>query len=91
MSHNPSRQIPGREYVDKGRSKDNRLDPVMRDYIVAIFKQWKRNFRKCEYKGCDIPKGKYEIHHTKYEGATIYDLQIVCRKCNAAYENRRLA
>ena len=25
-----------------------------------------------------------EIHHTKYEGATLYDLQFVCRSCNLA-------
>lgn len=29
----------------------------------------------------------YEIHHTKYEGATYKDLQVVCRSCNRKEEN----
>lgn len=30
---------------------------------------------------------KCDIHHTKYEGATIYDLEFVCRRCNTAPRN----
>lgn len=31
-----------------------------------------------------------EIHHTKYEGATIYDLLFVCRSCNLSHVNKGL-
>jgi len=36
--------------------------------------------------GDDIEEGKYEIHHTKYDAATYYDLCIVCRSCNQVRE-----
>jgi hypothetical protein len=34
---------------------------------------------------------KCDIHHTKYEGATLYDLQYLCHPCNTKAENRGLA
>ena len=39
---------------------------------------------------CELCEGiamPYEIHHTKYEGATYYDLRVVCRSCNRIGEN----
>src|SRR5215204_4884884 len=35
------------------------------------------------------PTAEPNLHHTKYEGATYYDLRIVCTKCNNAPENCR--
>lgn len=32
-------------------------------------------------------KQMHDIHHTKYEGATIYDLAFLCRKCNTSPRN----
>jgi hypothetical protein len=32
--------------------------------------------------------GKMDIHHTKYEGATLYDLVFACRRCNTKAENK---
>lgn len=29
----------------------------------------------------------YEIHHTKYDNATYYDLLVVCRSCNRKKDN----
>jgi hypothetical protein len=34
--------------------------------------------------------GKMDIHHTKYDGATLYDLVFACRRCNTQTENRGL-
>lgn len=34
---------------------------------------------------------KCDIHHTKYEGATIYDLEFICRRCNTSRRNIGLA
>jgi len=55
--------------------------------IKAIFKNQGRDFNTCEqcYK-----KGKTILHHTKYEKATIRDLQLVCQKCNVKTENKFL-
>lgn len=33
---------------------------------------------------------KCDIHHTKYEGATLFDLMFVCRTCNLAPRNKGL-
>ena len=34
--------------------------------------------------------GRMDIHHTKYEGATLYDLIFACRSCNLQTENKGL-
>lgn len=65
-------------------------------YIIPILKSRGRKFNKCEECGKKLPKklsnGKrgFELHHTKYEGATINDLMIVCHGCNALTKNRGL-
>lgn len=46
-----------------------------------------RDFTKCELCGAAIPDGKFDLHHTKYEGAGYKDMLIVCKKCNHAPEN----
>lgn len=63
----------------------------LRDVVVAMMKREGRDFTHCEVGDHSIANGKYDIHHTKYKGATYYDLQIACRKCNTAQENRFLS
>ena len=70
-------------------SELNTLDNV-RPYIVAIFEGEGRDFTICELCGDFIDDGKFEFHHTKYEGATIRDLLIICRGCNHKSENLHL-
>lgn len=43
----------------------------------------------CEICGDSVPHG-CDLHHTKYEGATIFDLEYVCRSCNLARVNKGL-
>lgn len=62
-------------------SSDNALKN-MRLYVVALMEEQGRDFTVCEYCDDDITDGNYELHHTKYSGATYYDLMIVCRSCN---------
>lgn len=62
----------------------------LRWIILAMMKREGRDFTKCELCGDPIPKGKHQIHHTKYDGATYYDLRIVDAKCNMASQNRNL-
>lgn len=71
-------------------SKYNQLDNL-RPVILAMMKEEGRNLEQCEECTQPIPVNEYEIHHTKYEGATYYDLLIVCRKCNRAPHNVGLA
>lgn len=73
----------------KGKSTEYKLKEL-RDIIIALMKEQGRDFTTCEICNKPIPKGKFDIHHTKYEGATYYDLQIVCRLCNTAPLNRYL-
>lgn len=67
-------------------SKYNQLDNL-RPVIIAMMKEEGRDFEQCEQCLESIPVNKFDIHHTKYEGATYYDLQIVCRSCNLTGDN----
>jgi hypothetical protein len=51
-------------------------------------RQERRDFSRCELGGEKIEDGQYEIHQTKYQGATYYDLRIVCRSCNKEARER---
>jgi len=55
--------------------------------VIAMMENEGRDFSVCELCGTDIADGEFEIHHTKYEGATYYDLRISCRRCNRLPEN----
>jgi 5-methylcytosine-specific restriction endonuclease McrA len=67
-------------------SLDNQIQGL-RPYILALMEDEGRDFNTCEYCGKHIPDNHFEIHHTRYEGATYYDLMIVCRSCNKIPEN----
>ena len=69
----------------------HQLNPTMTGYVTALMERDGRDFTKCEYCSKAIPDGKHELHHTKYEGATYYDMMIVCRSCNRIPENKGLA
>jgi hypothetical protein len=69
-----------------GLSVENQLSHI-RPYVIAMMKAEGRDFGRCELGGEPIPPGKFDIHHTKYEGATYADLRIVCRSCNHRPEN----
>ena len=77
--------------MSKPNSVVHQLVPEMRHLIVSLMESLGRDFTTCEYLGCDIPEGKFELHHTKYDGATFYDLMIVCSPCNKRSENVGLA
>ena len=79
-----------RPRVTIGRSIEYGLSPVMRDIVLAMMIEEGRDFTVCEYKKHRM-KGGFEIHHTKYEGATYFDLMIVCGSCNQLAENLLLA
>jgi hypothetical protein len=66
------------------------LTPRMRPYVVEILERQGRDFTRCQQCGKDTA-GHPELHHTRYDGATIYDLEIVCRSCNRLAVNRGLA
>ena len=70
-------------------SKLNQVDNL-RPYILAMMRSEGRNFTVCEYCHKGIPDGLYELHHTKYNGATYKDIMIVCRSCNRIGINKGL-
>lgn len=75
----------------RGKSTEHRLAPgAFRDAVIFTLKQQGREFDKCEWCGEPFKDGKYQLHHTKYEGATIDDLMIVCQPCNLIPQNRFL-
>jgi AraC-like DNA-binding protein len=69
-----------------GNSADHALKQI-RHIVVGILQSQGRNFTRCEICGESIPEGKFDLHHTKYDGATLDDLQIVCRACNLSRIN----
>lgn len=61
-----------------------------RDAVVSCLERLGKDPFFCE--NCQEPQEKKcDIHHTKYEGATIYDLRYVCRSCNLSRVNKGLA
>jgi hypothetical protein len=58
--------------------------------ILAMMRREGRDFGHCELCGDPIPAGKHQIHHTRYDGATYYDLKIVDAKCNQAPASKNL-
>lgn len=76
-----------RKYVGKVSSDNPSIEyqiPVtMRPYIDFCMAQLGKDPYLCEI--CGEPQTKKcDVHHTKYEGATIYDLRYACRSCNCA-------
>lgn len=69
-----------------GLAKHNQIENL-RPYILFLMEQEARDFTECELCGREIAADEFEIHHTRYEGATYYDLRIVCRSCNRKEEN----
>jgi hypothetical protein len=75
--------------VTKPNSILYELSNMMRAYCTEILQRQGRDFARCEQ--CDGPtSGRPQLHHTRYVGATIHDLEIVCMGCNLASENRGL-
>lgn len=81
----PYRPVPN----GPARSADgaNSIGRHFRNLLANMMVRDGRNLEECEQCFSEIPEGKYQLHHTKYEGATYYDLQIVCQRCNLQTEN----
>lgn len=82
--------VNGHIRTGTGLSKDNQLGNL-RVIIIALMAEQGRDFNRCELCDIHIPKGRFDIHHTKYTGATYHDLRIVCRRCNTSPLNRYLS
>jgi hypothetical protein len=68
-----------------GKSVESQIDHL-RPYILALMQRDGRDFEWCEVGEHQIDNG-FVIHHTRYDGATYYDLGICCRSCNNMAEN----
>lgn len=65
------------------------IGPTFMPYVEYCLKQLGKDKYVCELCWDSVPKGCV-VHHTKYEGATIYDLMYICTSCNLARENKGL-
>lgn len=70
-----------------GKSVEHWIPRPLYNIIIAMMKRDGRNFAKCELCPAAIPAGEFELHHTKYEGTTYFDLRIACSSCNHKPEN----
>lgn len=60
-----------------------------REIVIMLLKKIGKDFKRCEQCNEEL-SGKFVLHHTKYDGATIYDLEVICQRCNTQPENRFL-
>ena len=64
-------------------------EPNFKNYLKTLLVKIGKDFNWCE--SCGVSTGgKSIIHHTKYDGATLYDLEVVCIGCNNLGANRGL-
>jgi hypothetical protein len=68
-----------------------RIDDVYRDefrqVVVAVMMERGNDPSVCHFCGAE---GKTQIHHLRYDGATVDDLRFVCQRCNLQPENKKL-
>lgn len=76
--------------TNPGKSHEYAIGPAFAPIVEECLRRIGKDKATCEMCGAK-PKGGCTIHHTKYEGATIYDLMYVCKSCNTAPANTRLA
>lgn len=67
-------------------SSANLITASFMPYVQWCLEQIGKDKYTCELCLEPVPKGCI-VHHTKYEGATIYDLMYICGSCNLAREN----
>jgi hypothetical protein len=73
-----------------GKSKENNFHPQLSYIIWAMLRRDGRNIAFCELGNHQL-KGRPTLHHTRYEGATYFDLQIACFSCQNKKENKLLS
>lgn len=71
-------------------SKENAIQPAFMPYVVEALRRLGKNPYICELCDDPVPKGCI-VHHTKYEGATVYDLMYICTSCNLSRANKGLS
>lgn len=71
-------------------SASNLIDATFMPYVEFCLAKLGKNKFACELCLDRVPAGCV-VHHTKYEGATVYDLMYICQSCNCARENVGLA
>lgn len=59
-------------------------------YVHEVLREFGKDRYTCEICLEAVPQGCV-IHHTKYEGATVYDLLYICQSCNLSRENKGLS
>ncbi|MEW1951073.1 hypothetical protein AB0280_17700 [Pseudarthrobacter sp902506025] len=72
-----------------GVSRENWIRPSFMVYVVEALERLGKDRYTCELCLEHVPQGCV-VHHTKYEGATIYDLMYICYSCNLSRENKGL-
>lgn len=70
--------------------KHNQISVTFMPYVIEALTRLGKDRYTCEICLEPVPKGCI-VHHTKYEGATVYDLMYVCGSCNLSRANKGLA
>jgi len=96
LEHTSIRQI--QRWVKKAGVTRNKSGRLIRDQnflaepgrsiIIATLKKQGKDFTKCEQCNKPLTMKTFQFHHTKYQDATVFDLQVICKLCNLASKNR---
>lgn len=70
-------------------SLENNISPSFMPYVHECLERLGKDRFTCELCLEPVPKG-CNVHHTKYQGATVYDLMYICTSCNLSRENKGL-
>lgn len=77
--------------MGQGRNSfDNAISPTFMFYVVECLQSLGKDRYQCGI--CEARQTKpCIVHHTKYEGCTVYDLMYVCVSCNLSRVNKGLS
>lgn len=79
--------ISGAGQKKRGGRIDVELEPMFKEIVLQLMTEY-RGLDPYTCMQCKRPQVKRcDIHHTKYDGATLYDLEFVCRRCNTSPRN----
>lgn len=71
------------------QERHNQITGTFMPYVIEALTRLGKDRYTCEICLEPVPKGCI-VHHTKYEGATVYDLMYVCGSCNLSRANKGL-
>lgn len=84
-----ARRVLGPAPTGINNSRANLITVSDMPYVLEAMRRMGKDRYRCEVCLDPVPRGCM-VHHTKYQGATAYDLMFVCGSCNQSRVNKGL-